>query len=61
MSARERKLIASLATIDLLGKTTALVHLARTDSCNVRGPKWGWAPVVGGVNMFGWMAYFLFG
>ncbi|MCQ4609171.1 MULTISPECIES: PLD nuclease N-terminal domain-containing protein [Corynebacterium] len=61
MSAQERRLIASLASIDLLGKITALVHLARTDNRKIRGSKWVWGPAVGGVNMFGWIAYFLFG
>ncbi|WP_272899117.1 PLDc N-terminal domain-containing protein [Corynebacterium haemomassiliense] len=35
--------------------------LARTNSKQIRGPKWLWTPIIGAVNTLGWVGYFLIG
>ena len=59
---KEEKTIAGIfGAIDTVAKGIALWVLARTDSKNLRGPKWFWTTFIGAVNTVGWASYFLVG
>ena len=47
--------------MDTVGKAVALRDLARAEDSKLRGPKWLWTPIIGVVNTFGWVSYFLIG
>lgn len=52
-------LIVPLLVLQLVLMTIALVVLVKSD--RTRGPKWLWAIIIVFVNMFGPIAFFLFG
>lgn len=53
------KLVAPLIVIQFILMTIALVSCARAESTN--GPKWMWVLIIIVVNLFGPIAYFVFG
>ncbi len=57
----EKAAAGVLGTIDVAAKAIALRDLARTKQENLRGPKWAWGPIIGAVNTFGWLGYYVFG
>lgn len=61
LSSDQRTIVGILGAIDAVGKAVALWDLARTDNRKLRGPKLLWTPVIGAVNTFGWLAYFVVG
>lgn len=61
LSKDQKTIVGILAAVDTLGKALALRDLARAKDGKVRGPKWLWTPIIGAVNTFGWVAYFLIG
>lgn len=61
LSSDQKTIAGVLATIDTAGKAFALRDLARTNSKRIRGPKWLWTPIIGAVNTFGWVGYFIIG
>lgn len=61
LSSDQRTIVGILGAIDAVGKAVALWDLARTDGRKLRGPKLLWTPVIGAVNTFGWLAYFVVG
>ena len=61
LSSDQRTIVGILGSIDAVGKAVALWDLARTDNRKLRGPKLLWTPVIGAVNTFGWLAYFVVG
>ena len=59
---KEEKTVAGIfGALDTALKGYALWDLARTDANRLRGPKWFWTPLIGGVNTIGWAAYFTVG
>ncbi len=61
MSKDQKTIVGVLAAVDTLGKALALRDLARAKDSKLRGPKWLWTPIIGAVNTFGWVGYFLIG
>lgn len=61
LSSDQRTIVGILGAIDAVGKAVALWDLARTDGRKLRGPKLLWTPVIGAVNTFGWLVYFVVG
>ena len=61
MSKDQKTIVGVLAAVDTLGKALALRDLARAKDSKLRGPKWLWTPIIGTVNTFGWLGYFLIG
>lgn len=61
LSSDQRTVVGVLGAIDTAAKAFALWDLARTDSKKLRGPKMMWTPIIGAVNTFGWLAYFVIG
>ncbi|OFP37309.1 MULTISPECIES: PLDc N-terminal domain-containing protein [unclassified Corynebacterium] len=61
MSTDQKTIVGILTALDTVGKALALRDLARAKDSKVRGPKWLWTPIIGAVNTFGWVGYFLIG
>ncbi|MDY5784529.1 hypothetical protein [Corynebacterium sp.] len=61
LSSGEKTAVGILATIDGIGKSTALASLVRTPKEKVRGSKLVWGPIIATVNTLGWIAWFLIG
>ncbi|MCO6393685.1 MULTISPECIES: PLDc N-terminal domain-containing protein [Corynebacterium] len=61
MSTDQKTIVGVLAAMDTVGKAVALRDLARAEDSKLRGPKWLWTPIIGVVNTFGWVSYFLIG
>lgn len=61
LSKEEKTAAGIFGAIDTAAKGFALWDLARTDSNNLRGPKWFWTTFIGAVNTAGWASYFLVG
>lgn len=61
MSTDQKTIVGILTALDTVGKALALRDLARAKDSKLRGPKWLWTPIIGAVNTFGWVAYFLIG
>ncbi|GAB3074948.1 PLDc N-terminal domain-containing protein [Corynebacterium aquatimens] len=61
LNSKQKTTAGVFGAIDLAAKGFALRDLARTDSKKIRGPKWLWSTIIGVVNTFGWLAYFLIG
>ena len=61
LSKKEKTAAGIFGAIDTAAKGIALWDLARTDSSNLRGPKWFWTTFIGAVNTVGWASYFTVG
>lgn len=61
MSKDQKTIVGILTALDTVGKALALRDLARAKDSKLRGPKWLWTPIIGAVNTFGWVGYFLIG
>lgn len=61
MSTDQKTIVGVLTALDTVGKALALRDLAKTEDRQLLGPKWLWTPIIGVVNTFGWVAYFLIG
>lgn len=61
LSKKEKTAAGIIGAIDTAAKGIALWDLARTDSNNLRGPKWFWTTFIGAANTIGWASYFTVG
>lgn len=61
LTKKEKTVAGIFGAIDTAAKGIALWDLARTNSNQLRGPKWFWTTFIGAANTIGWASYFTVG